>query len=329
MKNLGKLLQKWEVLITLILVGEVILFSNLSPFFLNYFNLMNASFNFSEKAILALPMIFVIMCGDIDISVASILALCSFAMGFASAAGVQTPGLIIIGLSVGTLAGCFNGFFIAKVGMPAIAVTLATRALFRGISHAFLKDQAYTVYPRQFGFFGQGYVGTTLIPFGLVLFLFLALIIGYVLHFTSYGRKLYAIGNSISTARFSGVAVDRIRFTNFVLNGLFAGIAAVILTSRIGSTRPQIAMGWELEAITFVVLGGVAITGGKGNIYGVIIAVFLIGYLRFGMGLMNLSARAMIITIGFLLITAVMLPNILEMFRNRRQLRFQKGDHLT
>jgi rhamnose transport system permease protein len=325
MKKLISLLQKWEFIITILFLIEILIFSSISPYFLDYFNLMNATFNFSEKAILALPMIFVIMSGDIDISVASIIALASFLMGYASSLGVGTYGIITIGLGAGVVAGAFNGLFVAKIGMPAIAVTLATRSLFRGISHAFLEDQAYTTYPESFAFFGQGYVGSTLIPFQLLLFLFLALIIGFVLHFTSYGRKLYALGNSLSTARFSGIAVDKIRFFNFLLNGLFAGIAAVLLTSRIGSTRPQIASGWELEAITLVVLGGVSISGGKGSIGGVVVAIFLIGYLKFGMGLLNLSAKVMIISIGLLLIIAVLLPNILESSRKRRELLRQQG----
>lgn len=324
MKRLLPLLQKWEVLIGLLFLVEILLFSSLSPYFLDYFNLMNATFNFAEKAILALPMILVIMSGDIDISVASIIALASFLMGYAASMGVGTPGLVLVGLGSGLLAGAFNGLFVAKVGMPAIAVTLATRSLFRGISHAFLEDQAYTFYPDSFAYFGQGYVGSTLIPFELLLFLLLAIIMGVVLHLTSYGRKVYALGNSLSAAKFSGIAVDRIRFINFVLNGLFAGIAAILLTSRIGSTRPQIASGWELEAITLVVLGGVSISGGKGNIMGVIVAVFLIGYLKFGMGLLNFSAKVMIITTGILLIGAVLLPNILESARKRRELVKQR-----
>ncbi|MDC7126050.1 MAG: ABC transporter permease [Spirochaetales bacterium] len=306
---------KWEVLLLLIFITMCIVFSILSPYFLDYFNLMNANFTFMEKAIIALPMIFVIMSGDIDISIASIIALCSFAMGAASASGASTPVIVLIGLLVGIAAGAFNGFFITAIGMPAIAVTLATQSVFRGIAKAVLEDQAYTTYPESFGFFGQGYVGDTLIPFELVLFLALAVVMWYILHQSSYGRKVYAIGNSTSAARFSGVPVKRIRFTNFVLNGLFCGIAAVLLTSRIGSTRPNIAEGWDMEIITLVVLGGVSINGGKGNIFGVIISIFLLGYLKFGMGLLNISGKVMIITTGTLLVVAVLLPMILDQIK--------------
>ena len=325
-ERFGNLIIQWEVILVLMFIFEVILFTNITPYFLDYFNLMNATFTFMEKAILALPMIFVIMSGDIDISVAAIIALCSFAMGFASAAGVEAAGLVVIGLGVGIAAGAFNGFFITRFGMPAIAVTLATSSLFRGISQAVLEDQAYTKYPGAFAYFGQGYVGESVIPFQLLLFIILAVVMGYVLHKTTYGRKLYAIGNSKSAARFSGIRVDRIRMINFILNGLFAGISAILLTSRIGSTRPNIALGFELEAITLVVLGGVAITGGKGNIFGVILAVFFIGYLKFGMGLLTLSAKVMIITTGLLLIIAVLLPGLLDSIKSKRKLMQQQQE---
>ncbi len=322
--RLGNLIVQWEFILVIMFIAEVILFSSITPYFLDYFNLMNATFTFMEKAILALPMIFVIMSGDIDISVAAIIALCSFAMGFGADAGMSAGTITVIGLLVGALSGAFNGFFITRFGMPAIAVTLATSSLFRGISQAILEDKAYTVYPESFAYFGQGYVGDSLVPFELLLFIILAAVMGYILHKTTYGRKLYAIGNSSSAARFSGIKVNRIRFINFTLNGLFAGISAVLLTSRIGSTRPNIATGFELEAIALVVLGGVAITGGKGNIFGVIVATFFIGYLKFGMGLLNLSAKVMIITTGLLLIIAVLLPGVLDTIKNRRKLLKQQ-----
>ena len=318
------LVTKWEFILVVLIAAVFVFFSSTTQYFLDYFNLMNTTFNFMEKAILALPMIFVIMCGDIDISVASIMALSSFFMGLASSHGVETPGLVIIGLAVGLIAGVINGLLVTGLNIPAIAVTLGSLSLFRGTSQAFLEDQAFTDYPESFGYFGQGYIGDTIIPFELVLFLILALIMGFILHKTSYGRKVYAIGNSSTAARFSGVPVERIRFTNLVLNGLFAGIAAILLTSRIGSTRPNIANGWEMEAITLVVLGGVSITGGRGNIFGVIMAVFLLGYLKFGMGLMNLSAKVMIITTGFLLILAVLIPELLERLKSNRKLKKQQ-----
>lgn len=321
----GELFIQWEVILVFLFILEIIIFSVLTPYFLDYFNLMNTTFNFMEKSILALPMIFVIISGDIDISVAGIISLCSFSMGYASSRGAGTAVLVLTGLSVGAAAGAFNGFFITRLEMPAIAVTLASMSIFRGISQAVLKDLAYTKYPETFAYFGQGCFGKTVIPFQFALFIVLAVIMGYVLHKTTYGRQLYAIGLSRDTSRFSGINVARIRFINFVLNGFFAGISAILLTSRIGSTRPNIASGFELEVITLVVLGGVAITGGKGNIFGVFLAAFFIGYAKFGMGLLNLSAKIMIITIGSLLIIAVLLPGLLNAIKMRRRLLRQQA----
>ncbi|MDA3833571.1 MAG: ABC transporter permease [Spirochaetales bacterium] len=317
---------KWEVILGLLLVFVFILFSNLSPYFLDSFNLLNTTFNFMEKAIMALAMIFIIMSGDIDISVASIIALSSFAMGYASTLGVNAAGLVGVGLGVGLLAGIFNGFFVAKIGMPAIAVTLATQSLFRGISQAVLGDQAYTKYPKSFAVLGQGTVGKTMIPYELIFFLILAAVMGFVLHKTRYGRKVYAVGSAKEAARFAGVKVNRIRFINFALMGLFSGIAAVLLTSRIGSTRPNIALGWDMEVITLVVLGGVSISGGKGNVFGVLTAIFLLGYLKFGMGLLNMSARSMVIVTGMMLIIAVLLPGFLDTVKAKRKLRQQQSE---
>lgn len=308
---------KWEVILFIIFLIVIIINSYLSPYFLDYFNIMNTTFNFMEKAIVALPIIFVIICGDIDISVAGIIALSSLFMGMASAAGVDTPGLLVIGLGTGLAAGFLNGFIITRFGIPAIAVTIGSMSLFRGISYAFLGDKAFTKYPESFAYFGQGYIGNTVIPFELILFLALAVIFGLILHRTTFGRKVFAIGNNSTAAIFSGIPVSRIRHIIFMVAGLMSGLASILLTSRIGSTRPNIASGWELEIITTVLLGGVAITGGKGSILGVITGIFLIGFLKFGMGLINVPGKVMNIVIGFLLIVAIMLPEYINQLRSK------------
>jgi len=306
---------QWEIILLFIFILVIIINSNLSPYFLDYTNLMNTTFNFIEKAIIALPMMLVIICGDIDISVASIIALSSVFMGMASQAGVNTLGLVAIGLFTGSAAGFLNGFIITKFGIPAIAVTLGSMSLFRAIAYVILGDKAFTKYPISFDYFGQGYIGNTMVPFELVVFLMLAIIFGIILHRTTMGRKVFAIGNNSTAARFSGIPVNRIRLIIFTVTGLCSGLASILLTSRIGSTRPNIASGWELEIITTVVLGGVAITGGNGNIFGVIISIFIIGFLKFGMGLINVPGKVMTIIIGLLLILAIMLPQLIERLR--------------
>ncbi|NBK22880.1 MAG: ABC transporter permease [Spirochaetia bacterium] len=314
---------KWEVLLCIIFASMFIFFTLKTPYFLDWFNLMNATFQFSEKAIMALPMIFIIMCGDIDISIASIIALCAYVVGSAAQGGASIPSLIALSLLVGTLAGLFNGLMITTLNMPAIAVTLATQSIFRGISIGLLGDQARTSFPEGFGFFGQEFIKGTIIPFEFVLYLVLMLLFAFILHKTTYGRRLYAIGNSAEAARFSGVNVKLTRIINFTITGFFCGLTAVLLASRILSVRSNIATGWDLEIITLVVLGGVAITGGRGTVFGVFLGSLLVGYLKFGMGLLKFSGTLMTIVIGSLLISAVLLPRLLDLYKANRKLRLQ------
>ncbi len=186
---------------------------------------------------------------------------------------------------------------------------MGSSSLFRGIANAVLGDQAYTKYPASFAYVGQGYLGESIVPSKSSSFWPRRFFAGVVLNRTVYGRHVYAVGNNKTAARFSGVPVDKVRLIAFAVNGLAAGVAAIMLTSRIGSTRPNIASGYETDVITIVVLGGVAITGGKGNIAGVIISIFLLGYLKFGMGVLNVPGKVMNIITGVLLVVAILLPS--------------------
>lgn len=318
------LLMKWETVLVLTLLAIVIANSLLSPYFLDPVNLLDTTFNFSEKAVIALLMAFVIIAGDIDISVASIVALASVFMGMAAAAGADAFTVVLVGLGSGLAMGALNGFLVTRWGIPSIAVTLGTMSLFRGIAYAILGDQAYTKFPPGFEFFGQGYLGDTPIPFELAVFAVLAVIAGLVLHRTSWGRQTFAIGSSPQAARFSGVPVNRIRFLIFTAAGAMAGLASVLLTSRISSTRPNIGAGLEFEVITIVILGGIAITGGEGTMVGVVLASFVLGFLKFGMALLNVPGRVMNILTGALLILAILIPKALKGLRNSVELGEQK-----
>lgn len=289
-----------------------------SPYFLDPWNLSDATFNFTEKAIIAFAMALLITSGEIDLSVASIIALVSTAMGFAAQLGVGVPLLILIGLTVGLLCGAFNGFLVTTMGLPSIVVTIGTMSLFRGISYIVLGDQAYTEYPSGLSYFGQGYVWWV-ISFEFLLFLIMAVIFGVLLHKTQFGRVIKMIGNNPTGALFSGISVNRVKFSLFLLTGLTSAIAAICLTSRLGSTRPSIAFGWELEIITIVVLGGVNILGGSGTIVGVFIASFVLGMVTFGFGLLNVPGIVMSIFVGLLLISVIALPRIWFKFTNAKQ----------
>jgi len=299
--------KRWETLLIAVALGIFLFNSFASPYFLNPWNLSDASFNFTEKAIIALAMALVIIAGEIDLSVASIIAIASTAMGAAAAAGGDAWTLVVVGLAVGVAAGAFNGFIVTRFRIHSIVVTIGTMSLFRGIAYVVLGDQVYREYPAGFEYFGQGYVWWVF-SFEFVLFLILAVIFGIVLHKTVFGRQVYAIGNNPVAAQFSGVRVDRVRFVLFLLTGLMSGVAAILLTSRIGSTRPTIATGWELEIVTMVVLGGVNILGGSGTIPGVFIAAFVMGLVTFGFGLLNVPGIVMSIFVGSLLIGVIALP---------------------
>ncbi len=313
---LARMLASWEFL--LIIVAVLIFFFNTqaSPYFLDAWNLSDATFNFTEKAMIAFAMALVIISGEIDLSVASIVALVSTSMGFAVQLGFDTPSLILIAIAVGAACGAFNGFLVATMGLPSIVVTIGTLSLFRGIAYIVLGDKAYSGYPDSFAFFGQGYVWWV-ITFEMVLFMIIAAIFYVLLHRTSFGRSVKAIGNNPTAALFAGIRVPRVKFMLFVLSGIMSAIAAICLTSRLGSTRPSIAVGWELEIVTMVVLGGINILGGSGTILGVFIAAIVMGMVTFGLGLLNVPGIVMSIFTGLLLITVIALPIVIRRARQR------------
>ena len=307
-------IKSWETLLLAVAIGIFVANSIASPYFLNAWNLSDATFNFTEKAMIAFAMALLIIAGEIDLSVASIIALASTAMGAAAQTGAETPILVLVGLGTGLICGAFNGVLVTRLGLPSIVVTIGTMSLFRGISYIVLGDQAYRTYPSDFAFFGQGYVWWV-ISFEFVMFTVIGLVYGLVLHKTNFGRAIFAIGNNPTSALFSGIRVQRVKFILFLLTGLMAGVAAICLTSRLGSTRPSIAFGWELEVVTMVVLGGVNILGGSGSIPGVVIAAFVMGLVTFGLGLLNVPGIVMSIVIGALLIGVIALPRLWAIWR--------------
>ncbi len=303
-------IRSWEALLVVVFILIFTANSFASPYFLNVWNLSDATFNFTEKAMIAFAMAMLIIAGEIDLSVASIIALASTAMGLVMSAGFGVPVIVVTGIAVGVICGAINGVLVAGMNLPSIVVTIGTMSLFRGVSFIILGDQAFTGYPKEFAFFGQGYV-FWVISFELFLFAITAVIFYILLHRTNFGRSVYVIGNNPMGALFSGVRVARVRFILFLLTGLMSGIAAVCLTSRLGSTRPSIATGMELEIITMVVLGGVNILGGSGSILGVVLAAFIMGMVTFGIGLLNVPGIVMSIFLGLLLIAVIAAPKLI------------------
>ena len=308
----------WERVLLALLVLLLIVFGISQPGFMSADTLADSTFNFSEKGLLALAIALLIVCGEIDLSIAATLALSSLAMGYAMRAGFGPWGIGAAALLTGCVAGAVNGVLVTRYKLPSIVVTIGTLSLYRGLALVVLGDQSISGYPEVFSTLGNSYLGEVIgvrwliIPIEFVLLVIAALAVGLFLHRTIMGRRIYAIGSNPVAARFSGIEADRYRFALFVFAGLMAAVAAILLTGRIGSTRPNIAMGWELDAITMVILGGVAIEGGRGSIVGTMLAVLLLGLFTFGMGMANVTGIVMSMVIGILLIVSMVLPRLLK-----------------
>ncbi len=328
-RTVRDVLLRWEVILVILLVLTIVVNTIVSPYFLDVYNLADATFNFSEKAIIALGMACLILVRDIDLSVAAIVALSAMGIGYAAEAGFGPVTLFAVAIGIGLVCGIFNGLLVTVARLPSIVVTIGTMSLFRGLTQVILGDQAKTKYPSAFLDLGQSYFipmkETSLpwlfvppVPLSLLVFLVLAVLFGIVLQKTVLGRQLFAIGSNPVAARFSGVPVDRLRFLLFVVSGMLSGLGAALLTARLGSMRSNIAMGWELDIVTMVILGGVSIAGGVGSIVGVVLAVLVLGLVTFGMSLNNIPGQVVSVYIGALLIAVIAVPRIAELLRGAR-----------
>jgi rhamnose transport system permease protein len=310
MKRLKTLLMTWEALLVVLLLISIALGSVFSPYFLSGFNFYAITSNIMEIAIMALPMTLIIIVGEIDLSVASVLGLSSVVLGFLWERSNSMPLAIVVALLVGIVAGSLNGFLVTKLALPSLVITIGTLALFRGLAYVVLGDQAVSNFPPAFTNFGFSPIPGTELPWSGLIFAILAVIFAVVLHFSRLGRQLYAMGNNKEAARFSGINVSRVKLMLFILSGLLAALAGVIFTARFSSARPDNALGFELEVVTVVLLGGVDIFGGRGTLLGVVLAIFIVAILQNILGLENISGDIQSLAIGLLLILSVLGPNL-------------------
>jgi rhamnose transport system permease protein len=309
-------LRSWEGLLLAILVVIVALNLANSPYYLGVENIVNLFQLEIEKIIVALMMTLIIINGEIDLSVASVMGLAACVMAWLFQMGVALPWALFAALASGALAGLFNGFWVAYVGLPSLAVTLAGLIGYRGAARILVEDRAIGGYPRWFDDLGQQ---PLLGPLTLSILIFLALfaIIAVVLHGSALGRLTYVMGNSLEAARYSGVRTKRVKLILFVASGLVAALAGLLYAARLGSVRGDMAQGFELDIITIVLLGGVSIFGGSGNLVGVGLSIFVILNLRNGMGLANITGNTQTSVIGALLILSVLVPNMAQLIHNR------------
>jgi rhamnose transport system permease protein len=301
-------LARWETLLLVVLIGLIVVGTQLSPVFLTPRNFANLLAALMEVAIMALPMTLVIIAAEIDLSVESMAGLACAVLGFLWAAGVPIWIGVAIVLVLGALGGLFNGLLVARAGLPSLVVTLGTLALFRGIAQIVLGPNGVSDFPPEFTTLGFGYVPGTLVPWPFVIFLTLALILGVILHRTWIGRQVYAIGKSAGAARFSGVRVTRLRIGLFMLTGIIAALAGVILTARLSTARADAAQGMTLTVVTVVLLGGVNIFGGRGTIPGVVLAVLVVAVMQNILRLAHVTVEVQSIALGLLLLLSVIIP---------------------
>lgn len=309
----------WEWMLLVFFVIINIMNANISPYY-TVAQVLDATNSFLDKGFLAVSMTFVIVTGYIDISVASIVALSSVIMAVSFNAGLPMPLALVLCLLVGAVCGLLNGVILVRFKeLASMIVTLATQIIYRGIALIILENQASGNFPDWFNFLGWGSVGP--FPCILVAFAVIFAVFMFVMHKTNYGRTLYAVGKNKTTAYFSGINVDRIVLINFMLNGLMAGVTALFLTSRMGSTRPNVALAYEMDVIAMVVLGGISTAGGKGRMGGVLVSIFIVGLLRYGLGLININAQILMMVVGGLLVLTVALPELASHIRARRYAR--------
>lgn len=326
MKSIRGLLG-WEATITLLVVLALIAGALLSPDFLTASNLSFLTANFSEVALMALTMTLLVIVAEIDLSVASVLGLCSSLLGVLWSAHVPMPLALLLVFLAGGLAGLFNGLLVTRLGLPSLAVTIGTLALYRGLAYALLGDRAVADFPATYTNLGFGNVPGTQIPIPIALFLVLAVVVAVVLHATSFGRSLYAIGANEVAARFAGLRVERVKLTLFVLSGLMSALAGVVYTFRFSSARADNASGFELGVIAAVLLGGVSIFGGRGSVVGAVAAVFLIGIINGALTIVDVPNEVLTVVTGLLLIGSVLVPNLLaRLSANRERRRLTGGE---
>ena len=320
-RSFKTLLFRWEFLLVLIFVGVNAMNISISPYYLDAYNLFTNINGFLTKALIALPMAYILLLGDIDLSVGGNVCLSATILGIVYNATHNIWLGILAAVVVGTACGALNGLILTKfTELAPMIVTLATNIIFRGLSERILGD-GDTRGMQDVEWFTELYYGrvANMVPYMFIFFCVLALIFGLVMHKTVFGRHMFAIGENKKAAAYAGIKVQKIRMIVFSLTGLICGITAVFYCSWMGSVKSNACEGYELEAISMCVLGGISTAGGKGTFIGAFIAIFIVGLLRYGLNLINLSGQTIRIILGALLILVVLYPTIQDAIRNRKK----------
>jgi len=306
-----KHLKSWEGFLAIILLVVIIINSLLSESFLSIENQINLFVLSIEKVIIALIMAKIIINAEIDLSVASMMGLSACALGWFVESGMSMTMALIASITIGAVGGAFNGFWITVVKLPSLVVTLAMLIGFRGLARVLIGDRSIKMFPQWFEDLGQQPLFLN-IPFSVMIFVALLICVVITLEYTGFGRHIYTIGINQNVALYSGINVARVKMLLFIFSGIISAIAGILYAARLGTVRGDMGLGFELDIITIVLLGGVSIFGGSGSIYGVILSILIVLYLRNGMSLSNITGHLQTGVIGVLLILSVLIPNVLE-----------------
>jgi rhamnose transport system permease protein len=303
-----------EAVLLVILLLALVVLGNFTDRFLTVDNLLNQGMLMSEVGLIALPMTFVIVTGGIDLSVGSTLGLCAIMLGYSwKNFGFPLPLAIVFALAVGAACGFVNGWFINRMRVPPLIMTLSTLALYRGLAEGISQAHSVRGYPAWFYGMGQGQLLG--VPSQLWLLAVAIVVFGVVLARTVFGRTLYAIGHNETASRFSGLSVGRAKILIYTASGLMSGLAAWIFVSRVSTTRSDMGTGMELDVIAAVVLGGTSIFGGIGTIAGTVLGLVLIQLLKDGLALTGVKGDATIVVIGTVLIGSILITNLAQRYR--------------
>ena len=307
-----------ETAIIALLIGVLVVASIQLPRFPTTITVTNLLLDVTPILLISLTMAPIMITGDIDLSVGSMVGLSSVVVGLLTHAGWSIPSAAAVAVAVGALGGLVNGLLVTRFGLPALAVTIGTLALYRGMAIGLLGTTAITSFDRTWSKLAKSKIGETGIPSVMILFLVLLAIFVVLLHFTTFGRGIYAIGLSKDAAAFSGINVTRTRVILFILSGAMSALAGVFYTLRYTSSRGDNATGLELAVIAAVVLGGVSVFGGRGALHGVVAGVLLIGAHSKALRLARVTSADIHIITGGLLVLSVIAGSFMQWVQSRR-----------
>lgn len=318
--SLKRAFLSWEGILLILFVVINIFCACYSEYY-NLNSLLRQMPVYLAEVFLMLPMAYILVLGEIDISVGSIVCLSATMSCIVCNTGAPFVVVIITALVVGTLCGAVNGFILTKfTELPPMIVTLATQIIFRGIAEIVLGSGGSISASNTDGFrMLAGKVGS--VPYILFLVLILAVIFAVILGKSTFGRRVYAIGTNRLTAYYSGIHVQKIRMIIYTIMGTVSGLCALFIVSSSYGANTTTGNGFEMDAIAMAVFGGISSTGGKGNLAGGVISAFIIVCLRVGLGQKNVHAQVILLILGVLLICAVALPNVVKQIQKTMKTR--------